>query len=150
LSSIYEENLAVGRPTIQSSTTGSNFASRAVDGNFGESGDFGTTYSQTEVTRSPFWEVDLGASQFIYQVMVNLVPGEFELSDFYILVSDDPFTSSNLASVLANPNVDSYYFEDFNNFAAADVFGNGRYVRIQRAGVDTQLTLGEVRVSGIA
>ena len=148
LAETYNENLALGKPTLQSPTQDDQVASRAVDGDFGEADNPELAYSQTQVTRTPLWEVDLGSSHFIYDVLIN-IPPEFELSDFWILVSDNPFSSGNLDAARQDPGVWSYHDNgSAGSFDVVSVNAIGRYIRIQRAGIETQLTLGEVRVSG--
>ncbi|MFK8112482.1 MAG: carbohydrate-binding domain-containing protein [Rubripirellula sp.] len=138
-------NLALGRPAEQSPTDGDAIASRANDGN-----TIGLpsieSVSRTTQTRTPLWEVDLGASYSLSRVELSIPAGD-ELSDFWVLVSDNPFSSGNLDAARSDPGVTSIQFA-----GAADPFQQvlvdtvGRYVRIQRAGVNHVLALAEVKV----
>ena len=70
------------------------------------------------------------------------------MSEFYVLVSDTPFTSNSLSQNLANANVDSFYFgATAGSPTRVDINGNGRYVRVQHAGTNP-LSLAEVEVFG--
>jgi alpha-L-fucosidase 2 len=146
LSSIpVDGNLALGRPATQSPTDGDAIASRAVDGNTSSLLD---TISRTTQTRTPLWEVDLGASYSISQVEVHVPAGD-ELSDFWVLVSDNPFSSGNLDAARSDPGAQSFQVvgtvDSVENVLIDAV---GRYVRIQRAGVNHVLALSEVKVIG--
>src|SRR5205823_1168920 len=85
----------------------------AVDGD-------ATTFSHTGWLSEPqpWWQVDLGSSASIQTVQVwpradryfgYCGACERQLSDFYVFVSDTPFTSGNLAATLAQPGVSSYF-----------------------------------------
>ena len=105
-------NLSQGRPASQSSTTSGGSASRAVDGNTnGIFRDSSTTHTATQA--QPWWQVDLGSVSNITHVnLYNRTDSccRFRLSDFYVLVSDTPFTTNSLSSNLSNSNVDSFHF----------------------------------------
>jgi hypothetical protein len=71
---------------------------------------------------------------------------EERLGDFYVLVSSQPFTSTNLATTLAQPGVYRYRFTGSLNAATAiPVYTQGRYVRVQLSGTNN-LSLAEVEV----
>ena len=73
----------------------------------------------------------------------------FRLSDFYVLISDTPFTSDSLSSNLSNPDVDSFYYGPIaGDPTRIDINGNGRYVRVQLVGNTNPLSLAEVEVVG--
>ena len=146
LSSISADgNLALGRPAIQSPTDGDAIASRAVDGNTGSSLD---TISRTTQTRTPLWEVDLGASHLISQVEIHVPAGE-ELSNFFVLVSDNPFSSGNLDAAQSDPGALSFQvLGSVDSVENVVIDAVGRFVRIQRVGVNDVLALSEVRVIG--
>ena len=69
-------------------------------------------------------------------------------SNFYVLVSDSAFTSTDLNTTLAQPGVSSYYVSGYGGApATVAVNRTGRYVRVQKS--DSQyLILAEVQVWG--
>ena len=93
---------------MQSPTAGDATASRAVDGNSADQSD---TFSETILTRNPLWEVDLGAVRDITDIEIFL-PGDAELSDFWIIISDEPFSSGNLNAALNDPGVTGFEITD--------------------------------------
>lgn len=140
-------NVALGKPTSQSSTLTGGTSARAVDGN--TSGDWSTgSVTLTGTDPEAWWEVDLGSTQAIQ--MINIwnrtdCCGD-RLGDFYVLVSPQPFTSMNLAATLAQPGVRRYRFIGALGAATAiPVYAQGRYVRVQLSGTNN-LSLAEVEV----
>ncbi|KAI9549703.1 hypothetical protein GHT06_007389 [Daphnia sinensis] len=123
-------NLALKKQTAQS-TNYQNMVdgSRAVDGNI--SGNWlDNSVTHTEATPQAWWQVDLGAVHSI---------------DFVKFV---PFSSTDLATTLAQTTTKSYYYAGIAP-AQLDVPFNvlGRYVRIQLKGQNA-LSLAEVQVMG--
>ena len=144
-----ESNLALGRPAVQSGVTDGGLASRAVDGNI--DGDFAAgSVSQTLQTRTPLWEVDLGSVQAIGDIQIfprtdgGLNSG---LQNYWVLVSETPFSSGNLDAARSDPGVWMFHGSEMADGAEAiKVNTTGRYVRIQLASQDDVLSLAEVRV----
>ena len=143
-------NLSQGRSATQSSTRHGGSASRALDGN--TNGSFraaSTTHTATEA--QPWWQVDLGSISSITHInLYNRTDDccRSRLSDFYVLISDTPFTSDSLSGNLSNANVDSFYFgPTAGSPSRIDINGNGRYIRVQLAGTNP-LSLTEVEVFG--
>ena len=141
------EDLAEGASTTQSSTTFDGHPEYAVDR------ETGGIFSNDSVTHTAseleaWWEVDLGASQSIGTVRVwnRTDCCTDRLSDFHLLVSDDPFTSTDLATTQAQPGVLDFAFPGtagvFEDFL---VGASGRFVRVQLAGTNV-LSLAEVEV----
>jgi glucose/arabinose dehydrogenase len=140
-------NLALGRPVTQSPTAGDAIPSRAVDGNT-NGGLSSNSIARTAQTRTPLWEVDLGAIYSLSQVQIYLPAGE-ELSDCWILVSDNPFSSGNLDAARSDPGVTSIQFVGVADPIETILINTvGRFLRIQRAGVNHVLALAEVKVIG--
>ncbi|MEL6923446.1 MAG: discoidin domain-containing protein, partial [Bacteroidota bacterium] len=140
------ENLALNKTATQSSDNG-GAASRAVDGN--TDGNFATgSVSLTTAEFQPWWQVDLDSVKSIDSIEIwnrtDCCSGQ--LSNYYLLISDFPFASTDLATTLTDPNVTSY----FQTAAAGSpstigVDTTARYVRIQLQGTDV-LSLAEVVV----
>ncbi|HEX5709518.1 MAG TPA: PQQ-dependent sugar dehydrogenase [Pyrinomonadaceae bacterium] len=140
-------NLALGKPTAQSSTGFGGVASRAVDGN-PDGAWTRNSMSTTLADAQAWWEVDLGSSRQLDHVKIwNRTDccGE-RLSDFHVLVSDAPFASHDLAATLAQPGVSNFHVAGQAARPTQVAVGRtGRYVRIQLAGTNF-LTLAEVEV----
>ena len=143
-------NLAFGKPSTQHSTQINATASRANDGN--TNGDFWNANSTTLTNWVPnsWWEVDLGAIGDIESINVwnrsdccgNL------LSDYYVLVSDVPFNSTDLNATINQAGVSNYYEAAAASFPTTlPIDRTGRYVRVQLAGF-TFLAIAEVEVMG--
>src|SRR5713101_6587226 len=67
-------------------------------------------------------------------------------SNFYVLVSDQPFASNDLATARAQAGVSSYYVPGYSGTPGTiNVNRTGRYVRVQLASWQ-YLVLGEVKV----
>jgi RHS repeat-associated protein len=67
--------------------------------------------------------------------------------NFYVFVSDNPFTSTDLNTTLNQPGVTNYYYGPYANPGVIAVNRTGRYVRVQLAGTQ-YLVMGEVQVWG--
>jgi hypothetical protein len=143
-------NLALGRPATQSSEIFAAVASRAADGN--TSGAWGgNSVTHTDNDAQAWWQTDLGAAQSLNTVKVwNRTDCCSErLSNFYILVSDAPFTSTSLSATLAQPGVSSYHVPGQAAVTTTLTAGRtGRYVRVQLAATG-HLALAEVEVLGV-
>ncbi|MEV6107907.1 glycoside hydrolase N-terminal domain-containing protein [Streptomyces sp. NPDC051940] len=140
-------NLALGKPATQSTTAYGAPAPRAVDGNTEGTFNKGSV-SHTAIEDQPWWQVDLGAAQQIDQVAVwgRTDCCAERLTDFYVLVSDEPFVSGNLAEVLAQPGVRAVrHTAQVGKPSRIAVGDSGRYVRVQLAG-HNGLSLAEVQV----
>ncbi|GAA1676651.1 hypothetical protein GCM10009745_19910 [Kribbella yunnanensis] len=143
-------NLALRKPATQISTDYGGDAGRAVDGN--TDGDyFHDSVTHTAVdAKEAWWQVDLGASAPIGDVEVYNRTGGFEyrLSDFWVIVSDNPITALDLAGARATPGATAQRHAGEAgtpttlNFAGAP----GRYVRVQLENQSGPLSLAEVSV----
>lgn len=163
-----DDNLALGKPTAQSSTRGGGGAStRAVDGNTSTNfSDDSITHTIGPGERTPFWEVDLEQISDISSVRLFNRDGLFSrLSNFYVMISDVPISSGNPNAAVALPEVKHAFFSgsagasetfDFQDFV--DVDGNpidvsefvGRYLRVQLTSQFGILSLAEMQVFGTA
>lgn len=136
-------NLSVGKAATQSSTAAGGVAARAVDGN--TNGNWaGGSVTHTNLGDPAWWEVDLGAQEYIAYIDVwNRTDccGD-RLANYFVLVSN-----------LANPQVNGPGV--VTHFEAAQagtptripVDATGRYVRIVKAGSGL-VALAEVEVWG--
>jgi RHS repeat-associated protein len=142
-------NLAWGKTTSQSSTGSGGNSSRGVDGNTnGSWNDNSVTHTQLE--HQPWWLVDLGSVQQIGTVKLwNRTDCCSErLSNFYVLVSDNPFSSTDLTTTINQAGVSHYHTAGQAGALTEKAVGrSGRYVRVQLAG-DNYLSIAEVEVIG--
>jgi hypothetical protein len=141
-------NLAGGRHATQSSIQFGQIPEKAVDGfNGGYPGGVGNA-AYTFNDANAWWQVDLGSVQAIDAIDIfnrtdccqNL------LGNFYLLVSDTPFPSTDLASTLAQSGVYRYFYGGTPPLGfRAPVGRTGRYVRLQFAGTGT-ISIAEIQV----
>ena len=140
-------NVAQGKTATQSSTYNSDgVAGHAVDGN--TDGNYGNrSVTHTQADNTSWWQVDLGINYNIETVVIwNRTDGGGEnLSNFYVLVSDEPFVSNTLSEIQAQEGVSAYHFDAAGESTIVSVNRTGRYVRVQLAGVN-YLHMAEVQV----
>ncbi|WP_328996588.1 alpha-L-fucosidase [Kribbella sp. NBC_01245] len=143
-------NLALRKPATQISTDYGGDAARAVDGN--TDGDYNhnsVTHTAVDATEA-WWQVDLGASAAIGDVEVyNRTGGfEFRLTDFWVIVSDNPIAAQDLATARTGPGVTAKRHAGEGGTPSTINFGGatGRYVRIQLENQNGPLSLAEVSV----
>jgi hypothetical protein len=117
------------------------------DGNYG-----GNSVTHTANNPGEWWEVDLGRGQLIKEIdLWNRTDccGE-RLANFSVLVSEQPFASTNLDRLLEDASVWSYRHEGVAGTQTKVPVGvPGRFVRIQMHGAN-YLCLAEVEVLGEA
>lgn len=157
--------LFVSTPPVQSSTAGAAAATRANDGVLSPL-PADSAVTRTESEPSPWWQIDLDASQPISKVRVwnrsndptqcGSLGCPAPLADFTVFISDvDPRTISNdPAALRADPRVRSFNFAGpAAQVATVLTLGGdlepvtGRFVRVQLAGTGV-LSLAEVQVFG--
>ncbi|MER5257029.1 alpha-L-fucosidase [Streptomyces sp. NPDC002855] len=146
-------NIARGKTATQVSTAWAGAAGRAVDGD--TAGDYlrdNTTTHTAEPSRQAWWQVDLGQS---YEIASTEIWNRTDccterLSDYWVLVSDTPFTGDSLEEARAVPGVVAVHQDGrAQRPTQVDVEGaKGRYVRIQLASWTDPLSLTEVVVRG--
>ena len=148
-------DMALGRPTTQSSTQGGLCggggcpASLAVDGNT-DGNYYDGSVTHTDYQSEAWWQVDLGAVQPIDRVETwNRTDCCFDrLSRYYLFVSDNPFQSPSVAATLAQPGVSSYFVGGTGGTpTTVPINRTGQFVRVQLTG-SNWLSLAEVRVLG--
>jgi uncharacterized protein YuzE len=145
------DNLAEGKSATQSSTYKGVGAERAADGNTdGVIQNGSVTHTKREA--QPWWEVDLGGQSEIDAIEIwnRMDACSDRLSDFYVFVSETPFTSSTVSGTLAQAGVWHEHVTIEGGPAPSvqlTAGTTGRYVRVQLAGTDC-LSLAEVKVLG--
>jgi len=144
------QNVALGKFTNQSSTQQNGTSDKAVDGNTDGNLWVGQSVAISSWSNQPWWEVDLGSS--IDLTTINIwnrtdCCGEF-FKEYYVLVSETPFSSTNLNQTLNQSDVSSFYFSEIaGSPTTSDLDIVGRYVRIQMTGTGF-LNLAEVEIFG--
>jgi glucoamylase len=142
------ENLALGKTATQVSTGYGGTPDRAVDGSTDGVFSHGSV-THTNTSPQPWWQVDLGSDQAIGDVTLwnRTDCCSDRLQDFYVLVSDEPFTSDSLDEALQQPGVwASHQADPVGVRRSIPVDTEGRYVRIQLASQSSTLHLAEVQV----
>jgi hypothetical protein len=146
-------NIAQGKTATQSSTLSNTYnptASKAVDGSSDGAFNDGSV-THTNADTNAWWQVDTGTDPTIASIDVfNRTDAccTSRLSDYYVLVSDTPFTSTNLTTTLAQSGVwSSHQTTQAASPTRITVNHTGRYVRIQLNGTNN-LSLAEVKVWG--
>jgi hypothetical protein len=135
------QNLAKGKIATQSSIYYAYKPEFAVDGD--EKGQFTHTNSE----QNAWWQVDLGASYTIGNVVLwNRADNQewSRLSDFYIFVSEAPFSTTDINQLRQSCK----YVYNSGQIGASKEFSinsRGRYVRIELSGTN-YLSLSEVQV----
>jgi alpha-L-fucosidase 2 len=140
-------NAARSKPATQSSTAFNGAASRAVDGNTDGTYSAGSV-THTDFQDQPWWQVDLGEAHDIDQIAIwnRTDCCSDRLTDFYVLVSEEPFVSGSLADVLDQEGVwVGHHPDEAGRPTLIDVAVAGQYVRVQLAG-NNALSLAEVQV----
>ncbi|WP_206682548.1 galactose-binding domain-containing protein, partial [Croceivirga lutea] len=136
-------NIALNKPTVQSSTDFDGPSSRAVDGN-----TLGNYFTQNSVTHTgreanPWWRVDLGDTYDISDIEVfnrtDCCSGRLQGAKLYVgnSKSNDPNDFTEVATLTGSGNL-----QNFNNL---DV--SGRYVMVRHVRQEF-LSLAEVQVFG--
>ena len=146
-------NIAVGKTTSQSSIHLTYGSSLAVDGNTNGNYTLGSV-TATESDTNAWWQVDLGAVYSLTEIKIwnRTDCCSDRLSNFYVLVSDVPFTSTDLNTANGQVGVSSYYFNGAAGSPSTIAINrSGRYIRIQLTSAN-YLSLAEVQVfsSGLA
>ncbi len=129
---------------------GGGEAELAIDGN--TNGDWFTDFSiaSTGWEVQPYWELDLGGSFNIEDINIwNRTDCCADaLSDYYVLVSEQPFVSDDLNTVLAQAGVVSLQQSETAGTPSTIPVGlSGRFIRIQ-SNATGFITLAEVEVMG--
>lgn len=142
-------NLALGKAAQQSSdnyASPNGVAAKAVDGNRDPVYANGSV-THTRLDAQAWWQVDLEQVSYINKVRLwnsDNVPSR--LSNLYVLVSNEPFSTTNLWQTISQPAVESYYFAGtVGKPTEIDIERTGRYVRVQLVG-SNYLSLAEVEV----
>lgn len=142
-------NIAQGKSATQIDDAFGGVASRAVDGN--TSGNYSlNSVTHTNYHAQAWWQVDLGAVGQLDKIRVwNRTDccGD-RVTNFYVLVSDTPFASTDLNATLSQPGVSAYLTPGMAGTPTTlTVNRTGRYVRVQLAGANW-LNIAEVEVLG--
>lgn len=140
-------NIAFNQPATQSTTANDGEASRAVDGVTDGAWAIGSV-THTESTLQPWWEVDLGNVQQIGGISLwnRTDCCQNRLSNYYVFISDTPFTSDDPSVLVGEPGVFNMLETGFPDPDQTFIINqSGRFIRIQLKGTNV-LSLAEVEV----
>ncbi len=103
--------------------------------------------ASTELEEEAWWEVDLGQIAEIADLVVwnRSDCCQKDLAQFFVFVSSQPFTSTALADVRADPSVESFLVDEVEAFERIAINMSGRYLRLQHTGIGS-ITLAEVEI----
>ena len=145
-------NLALNQPATQSSNYNGGGATSdlAVDGN--TSGNWWSEFSvsSTGWQSDPWWEVDLGGVMDITDIKIYNRTDccADQLSNYYIFVSDLPFSSTTISGSLGQSGVGDYLQNTVaESPSTVAINRSGRYVRLHKNGAGF-MALAEVEVNG--
>jgi len=135
----------------QSSTKHGGVASRAIDGNTdGNWRNRSVTHTASGDSQA-WWGAALESSGNVTEIELWNRTNNcclHRLSNFYVFLSDIPFTSTDIEETLNDPNVWSFHHEGtVEEFLKVAVNAAGRYIRVQLGGTGV-LSLAEVVVYG--
>lgn len=133
---------------VTQSSVGSPFANagKACDGNTdGTLED--ASFTDTQIEQEAWWEADLGAVYNISEVAIwnRSDCCTEDLSNFFVFISEAPFSSTSLSETLNESGVESQLISTVELFESLDLNTQGRYVRIQKIGAG-MLVLAEVEI----
>jgi len=133
-------NIAMNKPTLQSSTDFAATADRAADGNLQTNFDDGSC-SHTFLESDPWWRVDLGAGSRVIAVRVYNRQDccSERLNDFFVYVGDSASLTPDSVPCAGPVSAPQH-------FADVQCVGSGRYLHIALKGSNRLLTLCEVQV----
>jgi hypothetical protein len=143
-------NVAVGKPATQASLAWDGVPSRAVDGNTDGEWGAGSVTHTAEPSNQAWWQVDLEAGYAIDQIEIwnRTDCCADRLSNYWVLVSESPFTSESLEAARTAPGVTALHQPgEAGRPTRIDLAGlRGRYVRVQLESGSNPLSLAEVQV----
>ena len=144
-------NIAPTGTATQSSIQFSGNASNAIDENTeGAFWNPAQSVSLTKWEQNPWWQIDLGTVSTIDEINIwNRTDCCLDkLKDYYILVSDSPFSSTNLNTTINQSGVTSFFQNTIaGNPSTIPINTTGRYIRIQLQDQGF-LALAEVEIIG--
>lgn len=143
-------NLALGKPVKQSSIQYSAGPTRAIDNNTSGIWNNGSViHTQNEL--NPYWQIDL---QKVYTINKIEVWNRTDaccisrMANYYVFVSDEPFSSASLNTTISQPGVWNVFYANYPNPSTnINVTRSGRYVRVQLA-TQASLTMAELKIFG--
>jgi hypothetical protein len=145
-------NIAPGKVATQSGTLAGREARLAVDGNTNGNLDAGSV-SHTDQNANAWLDIDLGRAEKIDSIGIWNVNGyEFRLHDYWVFVSETPFSSADTADTLKRrPGTWGRMMPGRTTHDLIRVGGvQARYVRVQLGGAsapeEAYLHLAEVEV----
>ncbi len=128
----------------QSSVALEGLARKAIDDNY-------NTTIITDLEENPWWSIDLGSTYVLKELTVFKSKDcyDYNLKDYYVFLSQEPFQSEELEVTKNQQGVTSYKFSSsyFFNGNVIDSIADIRYVRIQAVGKGS-LNFDEIEILG--
>lgn len=134
----------------QSSIKDGLTADRAIDGNLnGVNSQGSVALTKNKPEAFPYWQVDLGAATDLTGLRLwGATSYSYRTKDIWVLVSDTPFTSTDLNVARAAPGVTSTFLPGpLLRGVPVSVSRTGRYIRVQ-ASSQRYVQLAEVQIEG--
>jgi len=149
-------NMALYKPTKQSSTFKSgkinaHYASRANDGIVDDRSEwkiYGGSIAKTETNNQPWWQIDLQETAFIKNINIYAPDCCEDLSNFYVLISNEDFNNESLSKTLNQKEVTSFKQYNCKEKCSISINAEARYIRIQLEADKAILNLAEVEIEG--
>lgn len=139
------DNVALTGSVSQSSTDGALVAGNAINGDMTSTA---TAVASTNVESGAWWELNLGSLSEIHAIRLWSHCCTDDLSDAYVLISDEPFSATDLATSRSQNGVTEHYIGSaVNGVLDITVNRTGRYIRVQKASAGA-MSLAEVQVFG--
>jgi hypothetical protein len=114
-----------------------------TDGNFTHN-----SVTHTQEGSNNWWQIDLGNNHLIETINIWTRTDccEWRLNNFYVLVSDQPFASTDIQEAITQSGVSSYFIGgNGGRPTGITINRTGRYIRVQLTNRDA-LSLAEVQV----
>ena len=128
-------NLSENTQPTQSSDKDPPFtADKAVDGNTDGDPYSGFSVAHTSWETNAWWEVELAEVSLIDNIELWGATTGNVMSNYYVFISELPFTSTDPAVLAADPNVTNILNTGFTSTPSIHNFGiTGKYIRVQLA-----------------
>lgn len=145
--SVQLQNVAIGGEATQSSVSHGGYPNRAIDGNTNGNW-FGNSVTHTLSQATPWWQVDLGQTVPVEEIVVfnRTDCCSSRLSNFTVFVSEEPFGDRSYEELLSDPSIWNHWHGGTAPSRLPITASTlGRYVRVQLSGSEI-LSLAEVQV----
>jgi gliding motility-associated-like protein len=144
-------NILIGKNVKLSTIKGNGTPNLSVDGIISNDESLS---SKTYTEDAPYWETDLGENLTLESIKIFYPSSSYSeagLKNYYVLMSEAPFSDDNLEHQIEAPSVSYVYVESYkpSGYAIALNYKQAQYIRVQLAerGI---LTISEIQIPGTA